>query len=252
MPRYSSHPRIVFLALLLLLGIAACEQPSQPKPPTGTRILFVGNSLTYENDLPRTFADLAAQGGFTIHTSMVAFPNYSLDDHAQQGDAAAAIRSGTWTYVVLQQGPSALESSRQALISGARWFQPYARAAGARIVMYQVWPASANAGDFPRVAESYRLAAEAVGGVFAPAGAAWITAWASDATLALYGPDGFHPSVLGTYLAAAVLFERVTGADARTLPQTLKVAGVEHPEVPEATVRLLQSAAHETNAAYPQ
>lgn len=249
-----SRARLVacLLALPLLLGPLACKEATKPRTPTGTRILFIGNSLTYVNDLPRTFADLCASAGVTVETQMVAFPNYSLDDHAQQGDAVGAIRSGTWTYIVMQQGPSALESSRQALIASARWFQPYVQASGARAVMYMVWPADENHADFPRVADSYRLAAEDVGGLFAPSGAAWITAWAIDSTLPLYSEDRFHPSAMGTYLAALVLVERLTGADARNLPATMKVAGDDHPEVPEATVRLLQNAAHETNAAYPQ
>jgi hypothetical protein len=83
-----------------------------------------------------------------------------------------------------------------------------------------------------------------------PAGAAWVTAWATDPTLQFYDLDGLHPSPLGTYLAALVISERLTGKDARLLPGTAVVEG--NPlNVPEATVRLLQRAAHETNLAYP-
>ena len=45
-----------------------------------------------------------------------------------------------------------------------------------------------------------------------------------------------------------VLWERVAGHDARALPGTATGAGVRL-TVAEATVRLLQRAAHETNAA---
>ena len=38
-----------------------------------------------------------------------------------------------------------------------------------------------------------------------PVGEAWRSAWRIDPNIALYGPDGFHPSLMGTYLAALVV-----------------------------------------------
>jgi hypothetical protein len=94
------------------------------------------------------------------------------------------------------------------------------------------------------------MAAEAVNGVFMPAGRAWITAWETQPNLPLYSADEFHPSALGTYLTALVLYERITGHDARLLPGQAVVQGI--PEnVPESIVRLLQRAAHETNQLFP-
>ncbi|MEO7770411.1 MAG: hypothetical protein ABIX19_05230 [Gemmatimonadaceae bacterium] len=78
-----------------------------------------------------------------------------------------------------------------------------------------------------------------------PAGPAWV----KDATLPLYGADGFHPSELGTYLVALVIHEGITGHDARQLPGRAIVAGREL-SVSTTTVRLLQQVAHETVAAY--
>jgi hypothetical protein len=61
----------------------------------------------------------------------------------------------------------------------------------------------------------------------------------------LYGPDGFHPAPLGTYLAALVVYEGITGHDARLLPQQAVVQGQTLP-VAGGTVTLLQRIAHET------
>jgi hypothetical protein len=63
--------------------------------------------------------------------------------------------------------------------------------------------------------------------------------------VALYGPDGFHPSELGTYLTALVVYEGITGRDVTTLPARITVGG-KRLQIPTATVRLLQRAAHET------
>ena len=60
-----------------------------------------------------------------------------------------------------------------------------------------------------------------------------------------YGPDGFHPSELGTYLTALVVYEGLTGRDVETLSQTITMGG-KRLQIPTATVRLLQRVAHET------
>jgi hypothetical protein len=78
-----------------------------------------------------------------------------------------------------------------------------------------------------------------------PAGEAWRAAWAEDPALPLYGPDGFHPSPLGTYLAALVVYEGITGHDARRLPEQAVVQGQTLP-VSGGTVIMLQRIAHET------
>lgn len=78
-----------------------------------------------------------------------------------------------------------------------------------------VWPASNRLFDFDGVSESYRTAAEQIGGVFLPAGDAWRAAWRREASTLLYGPDGFHPSVLGTYVAALVIAGGLDGIDPR-------------------------------------
>ena len=101
-----------------------------------------------------------------------------------------------------------------------------------------------------RVPGSSQLAARTVGGVLLPVGQAWVAAWAKDPQLPLYGPDGYHPGELETYLAALVIYEGITGHDARLLPARAVVGGRDL-NVPAATVRMLHAVAHETVVAYP-
>jgi hypothetical protein len=112
------------------------------------------------------------------------------------------------------------------------------------------WPAAAGQSQFDGVRESFHQAALAVDGVFLPAGEAWRAAWREDASLAFYGADGFHPSPLGSFLAALEIYERITGKDARTLAPVAFVGSSTLP-LPAATVQLLQRAAHDANVRYP-
>ena len=237
-------------AVAMALAFLSCRASPAGLPATGgLRVLFVGNSLTYENDLPRTIADLAKSVGETpLVYRTVANGGYSLEDHWNSG-IAAAIAKDDWELVVMQQGPSSLPENQEYLRVWTIRLDTATRAAGARSALYQVWPAYQYAASFTAVRDSYRNAALAVSGMFIPAGEAWVAAWARDPTLNLYGPDLFHPSPLGTYLTALVHFEMLYDRPATDLPDIAVVNGRTLVVAP-ATVALLQAAAHETAVAW--
>src|SRR3954464_1961191 len=94
-------------ALIVAGGCGMRPGVVAPLPPGGHHILFIGNSLTYTNDLPGTLSALAHEAGDTIAVRSVANPNFAVIDHALGGsDAVAAIQHESWNYVVLQQGPT--------------------------------------------------------------------------------------------------------------------------------------------------
>jgi hypothetical protein len=235
--------RVVSLALILL----GCGSNGPLEPGGGAyHVLFIGNSLTYFNDLPGTVARLASMADDTIYAESVTRPGFAVIDHVMgQSNAVAVIRESRWDYVILQQGPTTQQLGRDTLILAAQRLDPDIRAAGGRTALLMVWPPSGNLDAFEQVRISYQQAAQAVDGLFLPAGEAWRAAWGNNADLPLYGPDGFHPSELGTYLTALVVYEGITGHDARALPDKA-FAGGRPLSVTESIVRLLQQAAHET------
>jgi hypothetical protein len=205
--------RAVLLVYLVLAAVPALAQRtrgvSRLEPPV--RVLFIGNSLTSENGLPALVCRLARQARVAAICASAVEPGFAIEDHLAQGTVQRRLADDKWSFVVMQQGPSALESSRVNLRTFVGQIAPLIRASGAVPVMYAVWPTKMRSSDFPRVSESYRLAAEDVGGLFAPAGDAWLEAWRRDPSIALYGPDDFHPSRAGTYLAALVIYRTILG-----------------------------------------
>lgn len=213
-----------FLYVAAALALSSCSTTGPADPPL--RVLFVGNSLTYTNNLPAVVEHLShLPGARPIEAGVVAFPNFSLGDHLAQGDAAVQIQRGNWDVVVLQQGPSALPESREDLIASTRRFRELTRPGRARLALYGVWPASDRLTAFDSVTSSYAAAASAVGGVLLPAGRAWTLAWAKRPALGLYGPDGFHPGPLGSLLAALVIYQGLTGQTLTALPDAISIAG---------------------------
>jgi hypothetical protein len=103
---HTLRPRVIGRVLLALLVGTGCRA-SIATPPCadrgavncttdGIRVLFIGNSLTYGNDVPAIVRALAVQhGGPPLRTTTVAFPNMSLDDHWRDGTARRALPAGT-------------------------------------------------------------------------------------------------------------------------------------------------------------
>lgn len=213
------------MARLLALVIAVFGlQPATPE-----RILFIGNSLTYANDLPGMVCQLARSVGHKLVCESLALPDYGLEQHWQSGQARALIASGQWDVVVLQQGPSAQPESRRILVDYTRRFDAEIKKAGARTALYMVWPSRQRRGDLEGVSQSYRAAARAVDATLLPVGDAWRAAWAADRDLPLYAADNFHPSGVGTYLAALVVYRHLL---AQPAPATPVLGGaLEHAEL---------------------
>jgi hypothetical protein len=239
---------------LLCISLAACSEEGPAAPsrtlgpaPPGERVLFVGNSLTEANDLPLIVEALSMAGGRALSVESVTYGGVALEDHWRLGTPNTIARGG-WRFVVLQQGPSALPESRVSLREWTKRFDTVIREAGAQTALYMVWPDRSRSGDFPRVSDSYRLAAFDVGGVLLPAGDAWRAAWRRDASLPLYGPDGFHPSLSGSYLAALSIVAGLTDSSPLGLPARVRLRNGRTIEVPQAIAQVLQEAAEEVRS----
>ena len=231
--------RQLLVALIVAVGPLHALEEHRAATVRVLRVLFIGNSLTAANGLPEMVEALSrAKGATTVDATAITTSNFSLEDHWNQGPARATLAKGGWTVVVLQQGPSALPESRVLLRDYARRFAADAAQVGARTALYMVWPSKARDRDFDAVSESYVLAAQDVAGTLLPAGDAWREAWRRDPSLRLYADDGFHPSELGSYLAALVIWRGLSSQSAIGLPGPRGVS--------EKTLKLLQEAADHT------
>lgn len=225
----SRRSRIVPLGFLAfaLPGCIALPTDATKRPDLGdadTRILFVGNSLTSWNNLPVMVATVAEVMGYDVSVASISAPNYSLEEH-WKGGIGRDIRAIEPDVVVMQQGPSSLPQNQIHLRTWADSMNIAIRSVDAVPVLYMVWPDQGRLHAFDAVRDAYQGAAESVDGVFAPAGEAWRTAWAEDPTLAFFGPDGFHPSRLGSLVAAATIVRSIFGDPVSDLPSSLVPSG---------------------------
>jgi hypothetical protein len=253
------------LLLMTAVAVAACALGARVSPAP-LRVLFIGNSYTYYNNLPEVVGQLSAAAGQPVDVRMVAPGGWRLADHWDKGDARPVVIGGRWDFVVLQEqstlGLNYYVDGR-VRISGDEVFRPSAdrwaaeiRRAGAKPVFYLTWSRRAVPEDQPALTHAYMSAARAGSATVAPVGLAWDAVRREHPGIVLYAADGSHPSPAGTYLAACTMVAALLDHNPVGLPRTVRG----HPvnldaeavvpdktavliDLPEADARILQAAA---------
>lgn len=248
--RTASRFAIIITLLFGCTGQSGAEPEPKGRPVKGMRVLFIGNSLTYANDLPLMVQALAKSAGQEMYVESVTYGGYNFEDQWNQGTALKALERMKWDFVVMQQGPSSLIENREDMRKWAKRFAPKIRKAGARQALYMVWPELERISYFDAVRESYSLAASDVKGIFIPAGEAWRAAWRRDPKAPLYSSDDFHPSTAGTYTAALSIYGMLAKKAPLGLPARLELANGARVDLPQALAATLQEGAAEANETY--
>ena len=248
--------RIFCLSVVLTLcTVATCGGDPSPAAPGGPRtggddplpdsiggdvtILFVGNSLTYTNDLPGMVEAVAGAAGLDVGTTSVAEPNYALEDHWRMGIGRVIARLQP-DWVVMQQGPSSLPENQDHLAQWADSLAAAARAAGAAPALLMVWPSRDRWFALDAVRDGYRAAARRVDGPFIPAGELFRVLEADHPQIPALGPDDFHPGPFGTLAAALAVVGTLLEESLGDLPLELKAAdGDPVVQVPQGMAEIL-------------
>lgn len=196
-----------------------------------TRLLFVGNSLIFENSLPEIlhslFKDSAQKGsmepGFKI--SMVVQAGLTLEQHIMYEVAAQVIEEGgPWDMVVLQ------EQSTRPIQEPAKMFEygqelgQLIRSAGAKPVVFSTWCMSDRPEDQNQISSMCSTLANMIDADLARVADCWSNAKQTAPSINLY-KDRIHPSPEGSYLAACCFYSLF----ARKSPVGLS-AVIPHPE----------------------
>lgn len=184
------------LILFLIIGFSQAQD---------AKILFVGNSLTYTNDLPYIVKKEAASRGIKIKTKMLAFPNYAIVDHWNEGEVQRLIRNGKFDYVVIQQGPSSQREGRKMLFESGAMLKKLCSQSDVELVYFMVWPSRTYYNTFDGVIKNHREAAKENEAILCPVGEVWKAHFDQTNDYSYYGPDGFHPSLRGSQVAAETI-----------------------------------------------
>lgn len=252
-----SYKRTLIGLAGVVIAATSCLSTTSPNTVSsygsGTkRILFIGNSLTSQNDMPFFFVALAESAKVSPLPSVEVDwePDFALIDHWNVGTAQPLITGNRFSVVVLQQGPSSVDVNRDTLRLAVKLFAPLIRGSGGMPAMLGVWPTIDRLVDFDRATESYQLAAQDVNGAMIPSGEVWRAAWKRDSTLPFYSTDGLHPSPLGSYAMALSLLGILYDRSVVGLPATLQLSTGERLAIDPGVAAIVQQAADEANRQY--
>lgn len=249
-----------------LLGLIPLVVFCAPRP---IRVLFIGNSFTYFNNMPELLEGLgqSATPAIAIETTLLARGGATLREAWERGEAKRLIEHEPWDYVVLQEqtalGHVFLVNGVQRIVdtekfkSAVRLFDNVIRRAGAKTVLLVTAAPRRAPEDQQALDYAYVSIAREIGAIIAPVGPAWAAARSQDVGLVLHDADGLHPSTAGSYLSACTLYSVLLSRSPVGLTGTIEgphidAAGQSHPpnvtllDLPPSQCRFLQRVAWQT------
>jgi len=274
---------LCLLALLCMVAGPASSQAPAAAPARQTlRVLFIGNSYTYYNNLGDLVAGISAglPGAPIIQPTLVTRGGATLQGHLESGSARGVLAAGPWDFVILQEqsllGGGVVEGKAAvgnpaAFHRAVREWVRQIRAVGATPILFLTWARREGPADSEalqqRLTDAYLSIGRELGVTVAPAGLAWAQVRQELPGVELFVEDGSHPAPAGSYLAALVIHATLTGGS----PIGAVAAVLGHPvmdgsgearvdstrrvtlvDLPAATARQLQDVAWRTYTSRPR
>ena len=203
-------------------------------------VLFIGNSYIASNNLPSLISSIASSMGdqISFETSLVG--GATLQYHANNQNTIELIIDGNWDYVVIQeqsQYPSfPIWQVEQDVFPYASELSQliYENNECGEVVFFMTWgrengdqdnctnwpPICTYEGMDDLLRDRYLIMANENNAQVSPVGATWRFIRDSKYNLDLYGPDGSHPSFLGSYVAAVCFYTTLFQKSPLDIPWT--------------------------------
>lgn len=195
-------------------------EPAAKKQP---KILFVGNSYIFYNNLSGMFVQIADSFGHGDEVYEVSKGYYSLKQYADPEDQAGAtldkvLKTRKWDFVVLQENTKQALSSdaEEEMFQYARILDEKIRASGGQTAFLMTWaPENGTKNGLKKqscqelqsiLAQNYITIADELNSLLIPAGIGFMRCSAQYPEIQLWDSDGQHPSPAGTYLAACTAY----------------------------------------------
>lgn len=221
---------VVVMCFVLALATGIPSVFSQTQKPS-LKVLIIGNSLVYTNDLPGILSGMLKAKGHTADVQSATNPGWSLFQHSESAATQEAIEKTCWDYIVLQEQsalPTNDDQRRKAMVPAINILKGRVKEnCSTKTVLFLTWGYQGGLvnNGFPgfdqmqdKLIQAFTASAAETGSEVAAVGAAWRLVYDQSPPFSLWMDDGLHPSIRGSYLSACVLYKSLTGDDPRSLP----------------------------------
>ncbi|MBM1107706.1 SGNH/GDSL hydrolase family protein [Aurantibacter crassamenti] len=229
--------KYVFLVWLL----TACVQ-SENKV---LNVLLVGNSSIYFNNMPKMLEQIATENGVELRTRLIAYGGYTLQNHLDNGEVDIILDSLKWDYVVLNEqstlGENYIVNGRPSVRESTSFYKTVReldskiKQSKAKTVIISLYARkNAPIQDGEMLDYSYMKIAKELKMSVAPVSTVWREIQEQNSDWQLYCPDNLHPTALGSFVTASVLYSTITGNISKPIEKNLygtyieKIDGYEH------------------------
>lgn len=218
--------RKALLLIFIIISVLSCKAQDTIK------VLFIGNSFTYVENMPDLFKNIAESAGYKVKIQMHAPGGVSVGDISQGTQAHMNnqlvydnIRSDKWDFVVLQdnQGRFVLDygqfSSSSLVIQGHQQIRDSVLKNNpcAKMVWFEGWglkngmPPYGNTGIemIERIAANYHFMNDSLHQIIAPIGGAWKKLILTNPAIDPWSADEAHQSLAGSFLTAGVIYATI-------------------------------------------
>ncbi len=214
-----------FNGILALFATSTVTAQSEP-----LKILFIGNSYTHMNDMPRMFDKIAKDAGMNVIVEKNTQSGASFHVHSERKDMYKAIKKRQWDYIVLQgysrelaYNPADLDTATIPYLNQII-DSIYSHNPCTNLLFYMTWgydegySEQEDVNSYVKMADKIEAGYRYLSGVYdvpvVPVGMVWKKVKELQA-MDLYDPDRAHPSKQGSFLAASTFFEAIFGIQGR-------------------------------------
>lgn len=185
------------------------------------RVLFIGNSHTFFNDMPQTFKKLAESAGFPTEVEMIAHGGRPLSWHLQEMvEIRFSLLYGKYDYVIVQQAAHAPPTppTPEETLADVLKIQEQAKAVGTEVIPTVIWAERHIPENQSEMNRGYNLIMAETDMRCSPAGQVFMEIRNEHPEIDMYFEDGAHASPYGSYAVACCVFAQVFGKSPEGLP----------------------------------
>ncbi len=173
------------------------------------RILFIGNSHTYFNNMPYIVKQNAEREGISADVTALFRGGWYLFQHEKEIETKFNIKFGSYDYVVLQEHSHPFDRTED-YFAAAKTLCAMIHQAGGIPVIYATWSEKNNRANQAHMDLVNRQIAGENEALLANVGQLWWQEMDRDPSVDLYWDDGQHASIAGSEFAAKIIWKTIS------------------------------------------
>lgn len=209
---FSKKRNLIKSLFVLLLFITACQATAASKDTV--RVLFVGNSYVYYNNLIQMIGLISDSLDTKIICRKSVYGGSTLGDHwnSRKGlKSRKIISEGKFDIVVIQDNSMWPLEHRDSVLYFGELFSNEIKRKGAKPYLYNTWARQKTPETQNAINEVYQELGRTQEATVVPVGNCWAKALALKKEVDLFNVDGSHPSAMGTFLIALSFIKKIAG-----------------------------------------